>query len=64
MESDQKQAGRGADQFMLRFDGSAGRRRADLKERAVQNRRSMNSEILTLIDAGMKAVDEVKNAAN
>lgn len=41
------------DKFMLRF--TDGNMRQELKARAALNRRSMNAEILRLIEAGIKA---------
>ncbi|MCR4158833.1 Arc family DNA-binding protein [Kerstersia gyiorum] len=51
MSQDKKISSREADKFMLRFtDGSL---RQELKARAAKNRRSMNAEILCLIEAGL-----------
>lgn len=44
------------DRFILRFQD--GGQRVALKIRAAQNRRSMNSEILHLIDTGIAALEQ------
>lgn len=44
------------DKFMLRFPDAGVRQQ--LKARAALNRRSLNAEILCLIDAGLKAQKE------
>lgn len=49
------------DRFILRFH-SAGQRDS-LKARAQANLRTMNAEILFLIDAGIKATDGSANTA-
>lgn len=43
------------DKFVLRFDDQD--QRAKLKSRAALNRRSLNEEILFLIDRGIDAID-------
>lgn len=40
------------DKFIIRFDGA---QREAIKARATENRRSMNAEILLLIEVGMRA---------
>lgn len=42
------------DKFIIRFDGE---QREAIKQRAEKNRRSMNAELLVLIDAGISAID-------
>jgi hypothetical protein len=49
------------DKFVLRFDG-AGDQRTKLKVRAAENRRTMNAEILYLIEKGIEAVEAGRNA--
>ena len=44
------------DKFVIRFTDS--NMRQELKQRAALNRRSMNAEILCLIEVGMKAGNE------
>ena len=43
------------DKFILRFDSEG--QRQQIKERAARNHRTMNAELLTLIEAGMRALD-------
>lgn len=42
------------DKFIIRFDGN---QRETIKSRAEKNRRSMNAELLALIDAGISVTD-------
>ena len=58
---DGKTVNDGKDKFILRFhkDGQ----RDDLKIRAIRNRRTLNGELLYLIDRGMDAVDGKKAGA-
>lgn len=42
------------DKFIIRFDG---KQREAIKSRAEKNRRSMNAELLALIDAGISVTD-------
>lgn len=56
MTEDNQQAGK--DRFIVRFH-SAGQRAA-LKARAQANMRTLNAELLFLIDAGIRAVDGEK----
>lgn len=48
------------EKFIIRFPNED--RRAAMKVRAAQNRRTMNAEILYLIEKGMEAVDGERNA--
>ena len=47
------------DKFIVRFHCEA--QRFSIKVRAAQNRRTMNAEILFLIEKGIEAVDGGKN---
>ena len=47
------------DKFIIRFDGE---QREAIKLRAEKNRRSMNAELLVLIDAGISAIDSAAEA--
>lgn len=49
------------DRFILRFHDEG--QRMAYKERAAKNMRTMNAELLYLLDMGTKAVDGAKNAA-
>jgi plasmid stability protein len=53
--TDNKSPSQLADRFILRFHND-GQRRA-LKERAARNMRSLNAELLYLIEKGVEAVD-------
>ncbi len=47
------------DKFIIRFDRD---QREAIKLRAEKNRRSMNAELLLLIDAGISAIDSAAEA--
>ena len=47
------------DKFIIRFDGE---QREAIKLRAEKNHRSMNAELLVLIDAGISAIDSAAEA--
>lgn len=49
------------DKFIIRFDEV--KTRSDIKNRAAQNKRTMNAEVLYLIEQGIKSVDRNTNAA-
>lgn len=53
--TDNKSPSQSADRFILRFH-NAGQRHA-LKERAARNMRSLNAELLYLIEKGIEAID-------
>lgn len=48
------------DRFIVRFHDDG--QRVILKDRAAKNKRTMNAELLFLLEEGIKAVDEAKNA--
>lgn len=48
------------DRFILRFHDEG--RRLMFKERAAKNKRTMNAELLFLLDMGVQTVDGLKNA--
>jgi plasmid stability protein len=50
-----KSPSQAADRFMLRFHDDG--QRTALKQRAAQNKRSLNAEILYLIEKGVQATD-------
>ena len=50
------------DKFIIRFDTAE--QRGQLKSRAAKNKRTMNSEILFLLDYGIKVVDRNQNASH
>lgn len=60
MEHSDSSTGRESDQFNLRLPEGL---RPKLKVLAAQNRRSMNSELLYLVERGMKAVEAEANTA-
>ncbi len=49
------------DKFVLRFHDEG--ERAELKVRAAKSRRTMNAEILFLIEVGIEAIDRQTNVA-
>lgn len=53
-------SGRNSDQMALRFPIG---QRAIIKARAAANRRTMNAEVLVLIEAGIAATDAVTRGA-
>lgn len=55
MDTERRDGRETKDRFILRFDTPA--QRADLKARAERNRRTMNAEILFLMERGQEAVD-------
>ena len=54
-DANNKSPSQSADRFILRFH-SDGQRQA-LKDRAAQNKRSLNAELLYLIEKGVEAID-------
>jgi hypothetical protein len=50
------------DRFIVRFNQE--NMRQELKDRARRNMRTMNAEVLFLIDQGIKATDRNENAAH
>lgn len=60
MTSEKKYPSQLADKFIIRFSEKG--MRDKIRERAANNRRSMNSEILNLIEAGMNDSLEADNA--
>ena len=49
------------DRFILRFHGEG--QRSEIKARAAANKRSMNAEILLLIEQGLAASSHGRNSA-
>lgn len=60
MTNERKFPSESADKIMLRFYGNV--KRDVIKQRAARNRRSMNSEILSLIESGLNAEQPKENA--
>ena len=50
------------DKFVVRFNQK--NTRQELKDRARRNMRTMNAEVLFLIEQGIKAIDRIKNATH
>ncbi|WP_343724946.1 Arc family DNA-binding protein [Herbaspirillum huttiense] len=60
MKTEMQKRSEAKDKFIVRFEDEA--QRISLKVRAAENRRTMNAEILFLIEKGIEAVDGLGNA--
>ena len=61
MDSSETAINRESSKFMLRFPNGL---RQKIKEMAANNRRSMNAELIIIIEKGIKSVDGAQNVAH